>query len=167
MKQQGTNKFLLYLLLLLLYILQSWKLHHPTSAAAPTPSDKHRARRQRRGAGLGRRNAAAARPHAHLGRRHAEAAADGIGDTAATFLGVPEVSVPLDAAIDRGLSSIQKAGTKYLDDRIDASGSGVRHMAPSGGGMRMASMPTHSGGSLRLAGAGKGRPHHAGSLAFQ
>ena len=42
-KQQGRNKFLL-----LLYILQSWKLHHPTSAA--TPSDKHRARRQRRGA---------------------------------------------------------------------------------------------------------------------
>eukprot|EP01046_Picozoa_sp_COSAG06_P034518 COSAG06_NODE_3622_length_5106_cov_4.627721_7_plen_267_part_00 len=46
----------------------------------------------------------------------AEGAADGIGDTAATFVGVPEIAAPLDAAIDRGLSSVQKAGTKYLRD---------------------------------------------------
>ena len=94
----------------------------------------------------------------------AEGAADGIGDTAATFLGVPEVSVPLDAAIDRGLSSVQKAGTKYLDDKIDASGrgSGVRYLAPSGGGMRMSGVPTHSGGAMRLSGQGHGKAHHCG-----
>jgi len=94
----------------------------------------------------------------------AEGAADGIGDTAATFLGVPEVSVPLDAAIDRGLSSVQKAGTKYLDDKIDASGRGhgVRYLAPSGGGMRMSGVPTHSGGAMRLSGQGHGKAGHCG-----
>jgi hypothetical protein len=94
----------------------------------------------------------------------AEGAADGIGDTAATFVGVPEIAAPLDAAIDRGLSSVQKAGTKYLDDKIDASGKGhgVRYMAPSGGGMRMANVETHSGGALRLAGQGHGKAHHCG-----
>jgi hypothetical protein len=94
----------------------------------------------------------------------AEGAADGIGDTAATFVGVPEIAAPLDAAIDRGLSSVQKAGTKYLDDKIDASGKGhgIRYMAPSGGGMRMANVETHSGGSLRLAGQGHGKAHHCG-----
>lgn len=94
----------------------------------------------------------------------AEGALDGIGDTAATFVGIPEVAAPLDAAIDRGLSSVQKAGTKYLDDKIDASGKGhgVRYMAPSGGGMRMAGVETHSGGALRLAGQGHGKAHHCG-----
>jgi hypothetical protein len=94
----------------------------------------------------------------------AEGAADGIGDTAATFVGVPEIAAPLDAAIDRGLSSVQKAGTKYLDDKIDASGKGhgVRYMAPSGGGMRMSGVSTHSGGALRLAGQGHGKAHHCG-----
>ena len=63
-------------------------------------------------------------------RGAAEGLVDGVGDTAATFLGVPELSVPLDAAVDRGLSSVQRAGTKWLDDKIDASGSGhgVRYM---------------------------------------
>jgi hypothetical protein len=94
----------------------------------------------------------------------AEGAADGIGDTAATFVGVPEIAAPLDAAIDRGLSSVQKAGTKYLDDKIDASGKGhsVRYMAPSGGGLRMSGVSTHSGGALRLAGQGHGKAHHCG-----
>ena len=95
-----------------------------------------------------------------------EGLVDGIGDTAATALGMPELSVPIDAAVDRGLSSLQKAGTKYLDGKIDASGSGghsmVRYMAPSGGGMRMAGTPTHSGSGLRLAGQGHGHAHHCG-----
>ena len=92
----------------------------------------------------------------------AEGAVDGIGDTAATFIGMPELSVPLDAAVDRGLSSLQKAGTKYLDGKIDASGSGVRYMAPSGGGMRMSNTATHSGSGLRLSGQGHGKAHHCG-----
>ena len=92
----------------------------------------------------------------------AEVAVDGIGDTAATALGMPELSVPLDAAVDRGLSSLQKAGTRYVDDKIDASGSGVRYMAPSGGGMRMAGHATHSGSGLRLSGQGHGKAHHCG-----
>jgi hypothetical protein len=124
-----------------------------------------------------------------------EGLVDGVGDTAATFLGVPELAVPLDAAVDRGLSSLQRAGTKYVDDRIDASGKGkkhasfgefasavgklglhelnkykdpagkghgVRYMAPSGGGMRMAGVETHSGGALRLAGQGHSKAHHCG-----
>ena len=97
-------------------------------------------------------------------RGAAEGLVDGVGDTAATFLGVPELAVPLDAAVDRGLSSVQRAGTQWLDDKIDASGSGhgVRYMAPSGGGMRMAGVPTQSGGSLRLAGQGHGKAHHCG-----
>jgi hypothetical protein len=94
----------------------------------------------------------------------AEGAVDGIGDTAATFIGMPELSVPLDAAVDRGLSSLQKAGTRYLDDKIDASGKGpdVRYMAPSGGGMRMSNVATHSGSGLRLSGQGHGKAHHCG-----
>jgi hypothetical protein len=93
-----------------------------------------------------------------------EGLVDGVGDTAATFLGVPELAVPLDAAVDRGLSSIQKAGTKYIDDKIDASGKGhgVRYMAPSGGGMRMSGHSTHAGGAMRLAGQGHGKAHHCG-----
>ena len=92
-----------------------------------------------------------------------EGLVDGVGDTAATFLGMPEMAVPLDAAVDRGLSSLQKAGTKYLDDKIDASaGSGVRYMAPSGGGMRMSNVATHSGSGLRLSGQGHGKAHHCG-----
>ena len=93
----------------------------------------------------------------------AEVAVDGIGDTAATALGMPELSVPLDAAVDRGLSSLQKAGTKYMDDKIDESaGSGVRYMAPSGGGMRQSGVATHSGSGLRLSGQGHGKAHHCG-----
>ena len=93
-----------------------------------------------------------------------EGLVDGVGDTAATFLGVPELSAPLDAAVDRGLSSVQKAGTKFLDDKIDASGKGhgIRYMAPSGGGMRMSGVSTHSGGALRLAGQGHAKAHHCG-----
>ena len=77
---------------------------------------------------------------------------------------MPELAVPLDAAVDRGMSSLQKAGTKYLDDKIDASaGAGVRYMAPSGGGMRMSNVATHSGSGLRLiSGQGHGKAHHCG-----
>ena len=35
-------------------------------------------------------------------------------------------------------------------------------MAPSGGGMRMSGVSTHSGGALRLAGQGHAKAHHCG-----
>ena len=68
-----------------------------------------------------------------------EGALDGIGDTVATAVGIPEVAPALDAAIDRGASALQKRGIAYLDDKIDQSGNSVRYMA-SGGGMRIASL---------------------------
>ena len=92
----------------------------------------------------------------------AEVAVDGIGDVGAAALGMPELAVPLDAAVDKGLSSLQRAGTKYIDDKIDESGAGVRYMAPSGGGMRMSNVATHSGSGLRLSGQGHGKAHHCG-----
>ena len=91
----------------------------------------------------------------------AEGAADGIGDTVATAIGIPEVAPALDAAIDKGASALQKAGTKYIDGKIDASGSGVRYMA-SGGGMRLAGSHTQSGMGMRLSGQGHSKAHHCG-----
>ena len=94
-------------------------------------------------------------------RGAAEGLADGVGDTVATAIGIPEVAPALDAAIDRGASALQKRGIAYLDDKIDQSGKGIRYMA-SGGGMRQAGVPTHSGKGMRLQGQGHAKPHHCG-----
>ncbi len=94
-------------------------------------------------------------------RGAAEGALDGLGDTVATAIGIPEVAPALDAAIDRGASALQKRGIAYLDDKIDQSGNGMRYMA-SGGGMRQAGVPTHSGSGMRLQGQGHAKPHHCG-----
>ena len=80
-----------------------------------------------------------------------EGALDGIGDTVATAIGIPEVAPALDGLIDKGASALQKRGISYLDDKIDQSGNGVRYMA-SGGGMRMAGTHTQSGQGMRLSG---------------
>ena len=80
-----------------------------------------------------------------------EGALDGIGDTVATAIGIPEVAPALDGMIDKGASALQKRGIAYLDDKIDQSGNGVRYMA-SGGGMRMAGTHTQSGQGMRLSG---------------
>jgi hypothetical protein len=90
-----------------------------------------------------------------------EGALDGIGDTVATAIGIPEVAPALDGMIDKGASALQKRGIAYLDDKIDQSGNGIRYMA-SGGGMRMVSTHTISGGSMRLSGQGHGKAHHCG-----
>ena len=94
-------------------------------------------------------------------RGAAEGALDGLGDTVATAIGIPEVAPALDAAIDRGASALQKRGIAYLDDKIDQRGKGMRYMA-SGGGMRQAGVPTHSGSGMRLQGQGHAKPHHCG-----
>ena len=94
-------------------------------------------------------------------RGAAEGALDGLGDAAATAIGIPEIAPALDGFIDKGASALQKAGTKYIDDKIDASGSGVRYMA-SGGGMRLASTHTQSGMGMRMSGQGHGKAHHCG-----
>jgi hypothetical protein len=86
-------------------------------------------------------------------RGAAEGTLDGIGDTMATAIGIPEVAPALDGMIDKGASALQKRGIEYLDDKIDQSGNGLRYMA-SGGGMRMASTHTQSGKGMRLSGQG-------------
>jgi hypothetical protein len=86
-------------------------------------------------------------------RGAAEGTLDGIGDTMATAIGIPEVAPALDGMIDRGASALQKRGIEYLDDKIDQSGKGMRYMA-SGGGMRMAGTHTLSGSGMRLSGQG-------------
>eukprot|EP01047_Picozoa_sp_COSAG01_P030406 COSAG01_NODE_2120_length_8375_cov_364.611890_2_plen_183_part_00 len=84
-----------------------------------------------------------------------EPAVDGIADTALTAVGAPELAPFADKMIDKGASYLQKKGTQYLDQKIDASGSGrVRYMSPSGGGLRLAGTNTHLGSGLRLAGSG-------------
>ena len=103
-------------------------------------------------------------------RGAAEGALDGLGDTVATAVGIPEVAPALDSMIDKGASALQKRGIAYLDDKIDQSGNGVRYMAASGGGMRVSGVPTHtgsgmriSGGSMLLSGQGcGGKAHHCG-----
>jgi hypothetical protein len=94
-------------------------------------------------------------------RGAAEGALDGIGDTVATAIGIPEVAPALDSAIDKGASALQKRGIEYLDDKIDQSGKGVRYMA-SGGGMRLSGTHTQSGDGMRLSGQGHGKAHHCG-----
>ena len=94
-------------------------------------------------------------------RGAAEGALDGIGDTVATAIGIPEVAPVLDSAIDKGASALQKRGIEYLDEKIDQSGKGVRYMA-SGGGMRLSGVHTQSGDGMRLSGQGHGKAHHCG-----
>ena len=61
-----------------------------------------------------------------------EGATDGLADTALTAIGAPELVPAADALIDRGAKALQRKGTEYLDQKIDASGRGVRYMAPAG-----------------------------------
>jgi hypothetical protein len=86
-------------------------------------------------------------------RGAAEGTLDGIGDTVATAIGIPEVAPALDGMIDKGASALQKRGIEYLDDKLDQSGKGMRYMA-SGGGMRMVNTHTQSGKGMRLSGQG-------------
>ena len=74
-----------------------------------------------------------------------EGATDGLADTALTAIGAPELVPAADALIDRGAKALQRKGTEYLDQQIDASGRGVRYMAPSGGGLRTSSTRTMVG----------------------
>ena len=97
-------------------------------------------------------------------RGAATAATDGLADSALTSLGAPEFAPLADQLINKGAKALEKKGTDYLDQKIDASGrgyGGVRYMSPAGGGLRLSSHRTQvglglrlAGGSLRLAGAG-------------
>ena len=60
-----------------------------------------------------------------------QGATDGLADTALTAIGTPELVPAADALIDRGAKALQRRGTEYLSQQIDASGRGVRYMAPS------------------------------------
>jgi len=96
-------------------------------------------------------------------RGAAEAATDGVADSALTALGAPEFAPLADKLIDRGAKALEKKGVDYLDQKIDQSGKGVRYMAAtSGGGMRLAGQGTQIGRGLRLAGNGHGRMHGDG-----
>ena len=93
-------------------------------------------------------------------RKGLEGATDGLADTALTAIGAPELVPAADALIDRGAKALQRRGTEYLDQKIDASGRGVRHMAPAGGGLRLSGSGTQVGRGLRLSGEGmRGRGH--------
>jgi hypothetical protein len=81
----------------------------------------------------------------------AEPAVDALADTAATALGNPELAAPLDLAIHKGADYLQKKGADYLDQKIDASGNGLRYTMPSGSGMRVAGSHTQIANGLRLA----------------
>ena len=61
-------------------------------------------------------------------RGAAEGAVDGLADSALSAVGAPELAPMADKLIDKGASYLQKKGTDYLKQEIDASGSGVRHM---------------------------------------
>ena len=90
-------------------------------------------------------------------RTAAESATDGLADSALTALVAPELAPMADKLIDKGASYLQKKGTDYLDQQIDASGrgyGGVRYMSPAGGGLRLAGHGTQIGTGLRLAGSG-------------
>ena len=66
-------------------------------------------------------------------RTAAESAVDGLADSALTALGAPELAPMADKLIDKGASYLQKKGTDYLDQQIDASGrgyGGVRYTIP-------------------------------------
>ena len=101
-------------------------------------------------------------------RGAATAATDGLADSALTSLGAPELAPLADQLINRAGKSLEKKGTDYLDQKIDASGrgyGGVRYMSPAGGGLRLAGHGTVVGAGLRLAGSGHGVPGpspHAG-----
>ena len=84
----------------------------------------------------------------------AETAVAGLADAAATAVGAPELSAPLDKVIDKGAAALQKKGTAYLDQKIDASGSGAVRYMTAGGGMRLAGAGTRVGSGMRLAGGG-------------
>ena len=85
-------------------------------------------------------------------RKGAEAVTDGLADTALTALGMPELAPAADALIDKGAKSLEDKATKYLDQKIDQSGKGVRYMAAtSGGGLRRSGSATQIGRGLRLA----------------
>ena len=86
-------------------------------------------------------------------------ATDGLADTALTAIGAPELVPAADALIDRGAKALQRKGTEYLDQQIDASGRGVRYMAPAGGGLRLSGSGTQVGRGLRLSGEGHMRGH--------
>jgi hypothetical protein len=81
----------------------------------------------------------------------AEPAVDALADTAATALGNPELAAPLDMVIHKGADYLQKKGADYLDQKIDASGNGLRYTMPSGSGMRVAGSHTQIANGLRLA----------------
>ena len=86
-----------------------------------------------------------------------ETAVDGLADSALTALGAPELAPMANKLVDKGVSYLQKKGTDYLDQQIDASGrgyGGVRYMSPAGGGLRLAGHGTQVGTGLRLAGSG-------------
>ena len=91
-----------------------------------------------------------------------ETGLDGLADTALTSLGAPELAPLTDKLIDKGVKDLEKKGTEYVDQKIDASGKGhggVRYMS-AGGGMRLAGSGTQVGSGLRLAGSGM---RHSGS----
>ena len=83
-----------------------------------------------------------------------ETGLDGVADSALTSLGVPELAPLVNKAIDKEAKSLQSKGVQYLDQKIDASGKGVRYMSPSGGGLRMSGTGTQLGSGLRLSGQG-------------
>ena len=83
-----------------------------------------------------------------------EVGLDGVADTALTALGAPEFAPMVDKLVDKGVRQLEKKGTAYVDQKIDASGKGhggVRYMT-AGGGMRLAGSGTQVGSGLRLAG---------------
>ena len=62
----------------------------------------------------------------------------------------------VDKLVDKGVKELEKKGTAYVDQKIDASGKGhggVRYMS-AGGGMRLAGSGTQVGTGMRLAGNG-------------
>ena len=92
-----------------------------------------------------------------------EGATDGLATSALSAIGAPELAPAADALIDRGAKALQRKGTAYLDQKIDASGSGVRYMSPAGGGLRRSGSGTQVGRGLRLSGEGTMRGHgHCG-----
>ena len=51
-----------------------------------------------------------------------ETGLDGVADTALTALGAPELAPLADKLIDKGVKDLEKKGTEYVDQKIDASG---------------------------------------------
>ena len=97
-------------------------------------------------------------------RGAAETGVAGAADAALTALGMPELAPAADKLIDKGAAALQKKGTAYLEQQIDASGRGIRYMSPAGGGLRTAGMQSQVGVGLRLSGQGHERQHCGGAL---